>query len=143
MGSREERCNVVRTAAWASRSMKRVMRAMCFECMGGTYIGVDECSADKCPLWPFRVSGTRAESFELAAKRLDAEGLHAEATRARTVAVFGGVAAPAEEGETGNEADEMEEDAVPEEPVAPPIHTEPVPVPAGVPKFSLTAMRRK
>lgn len=136
MSNRDERCSVVRTAAWASRSLKRVIRAMCFECMGGTYTGVDDCPAVKCPNWPFRLSGTKAESFERAAVQLESEGLMEEAVRARTPSVFSGFSNGVADPDVAPVEDDNEDEELDEPVVDVPIQ-EPVPAP-GVPKFTLS-----
>ena len=52
-----------RDAAWKSGSLARVVRSFCFECMGGMLAEVAECTAPKCPLYPFRLRRSAAAAF--------------------------------------------------------------------------------
>jgi hypothetical protein len=72
---RDRRLTDVRCKAWASRDIKRVIRAFCFECMGGHLQEIDQCTAPECPLFHWRGVTSIREGFDLAANALEREGL--------------------------------------------------------------------
>jgi len=73
----------VRHEAWASRSILRVIRAHCFECVGGVASQIPGCTSPDCPLHPFRCVESIRQGFNAAADALEAKGLAELAARSR------------------------------------------------------------
>ena len=48
--------------AISRKSRAKAMRAMCVECMGGATGEVEGCTATKCALFPYRLSGSYVEA---------------------------------------------------------------------------------
>jgi|APSaa5957512622_1039677.scaffolds.fasta_scaffold22935_3 hypothetical protein len=69
--------------AYASRNIRRVIRAFCMECMGGYRIEIDECSSNRCPLRFWKDPETSAvEGFRNALSFMEGIGTpHAEKLR--------------------------------------------------------------
>ena len=64
MRSRNEQIIEQRNNAWASRSLGRVLRAFCCECMGGQRSQIEGCTALDCALYPFRNGGSTRAAFD-------------------------------------------------------------------------------
>lgn len=58
-----------RDEAWKSGNLARVVRAFCFECMGGEIAEIPRCTAPDCPLYPFRIRRSVSDSFNKVADR--------------------------------------------------------------------------
>jgi hypothetical protein len=96
--------------AWASRNLKRVIRANCFECMGGQINEIENCTSPTCAFYPFRNSKIsirqgwesavdelkKQGNVELAKKSLDLKQKNAEYWENRNL--------------SENEVEEIEED---------------------------------
>lgn len=71
--NRDERLQEFRRRAWASRKIGSVIRAFCYECMCSSP-EIEKCPANRCPLFPFRLGGSRRKGFDSAMGLLAAEG---------------------------------------------------------------------
>jgi len=78
-----ERINEARRAAFASRKILRVVRAFCFECIGGQAREIPGCTAPGCPLYPFRQARSVRQGFDIAATMLEEQGFHELAAKSR------------------------------------------------------------
>lgn len=47
------------------KSPKTAIRAYCISCQGGSIVGVRECPAVTCPLWPFRMGRDPLRGYDL------------------------------------------------------------------------------
>lgn len=72
--ARFEKTARVRRKAWASRDLRRVIRAFCVECMGGYTEEINRCTAPLCPLYHWRMADSIRQGFDHAADALEAEG---------------------------------------------------------------------
>ena len=61
--------------AWASRNLKRLIRANCFECMGAQINEIENCTSATCAFYPFRNSKTSIrQGWESAVDELKKQG---------------------------------------------------------------------
>jgi hypothetical protein len=71
-----------RNNAWASRSLAKVIRAFCCECMGGQRSQIDGCTAIDCALYPFRGGQGTRSCFDAAMGMLSESGYKEAAEKA-------------------------------------------------------------
>lgn len=93
-----------RNEAWKSGNLARVVRAFCFECMGGELGEVARCSAPECPLYPFRLRRSVSDGFNKTADKMGWDRPRAE--RAKGIVPKGFVDDVDDDDDEDNEGDD-------------------------------------